>query len=210
MATLREFLSELATDATRLGEFILDPDASMSGAELSEADKAALRSGFANVIAARLAGLPAQEAFAATLQAPAAAGLFPSLQISPLQISPLQITPPLQLPLQISPPQIVPPLQLPLQFPPLQLPPPQLPPPPQIVPPLMLQQLFPPPPLMLQQLFPPPPPPQISPLQFPPLQLPPLQFPPPQLLASGQTQGYPSAVGYGSPYYGYPYYGRGW
>jgi hypothetical protein len=31
MATLGEFLAEPATDATRLGELILDPDTSMSG-----------------------------------------------------------------------------------------------------------------------------------------------------------------------------------
>src|SRR3954468_12005720 len=95
MATLREFLAELATDATRLGEFILDPDTSMSGAELSEADKAALRSGFGNVIAARLAGLPAEEAFAFTLQMPqipqAAVGPSAQLQLQlPVQFPPLQ------------------------------------------------------------------------------------------------------------------------
>jgi hypothetical protein len=222
MATLREFLSELATDPTRLGEFILDPDAAMSAAELSEADKAALRSGFANLIAARLAGLPAEEAFAATLQAPqaaqAAAGLFPSLQITPQlqlfpQLVPLQfpITPPIIPPLQFFPP---PPPQVmlqfpPLQFPPLQFPPPQLPP--QIIPPLQLQ-LFPPQqlvPLQLPLQFSPPPP-----LQFPPPSFMPLQFPPPQLLAIGQAQmgqqmgQMGQGTGGGWPYYGYGY--RGW
>ena len=63
MAELREFLSELATDPQRLGEFIQDPEGAMTTAELSDEDKNALRSGFPAIISARLAGLSTEQAF---------------------------------------------------------------------------------------------------------------------------------------------------
>ena len=88
----------------------------MAAAELSDEDKAALRSGFPGIIYARLAGLSLEDSFGITLRPP---------------VSPLQIVFPQQLPPQQLPPQQLP-LQLPLQLPP-QLPPvfqlpPQLPP----------------------------------------------------------------------------------
>ena len=55
---LKEFLSNLATDPRKLGEFLHDPEAAMSAANLSEADKIGLRSGVAGMVAARLAGTP--------------------------------------------------------------------------------------------------------------------------------------------------------
>jgi hypothetical protein len=63
MANLEEFLAELAIDAKKLGQFIHDPEAAMTAAGLSSEDKAALRFGFPDVIYARLAGVPIQEAF---------------------------------------------------------------------------------------------------------------------------------------------------
>jgi len=60
---LKEFLSSLATDPRKLGEFLHEPEAAMSAANLSEADKAALKSGVTGMIAARLAGVPLDEAF---------------------------------------------------------------------------------------------------------------------------------------------------
>ena len=54
---LKEFLSNLATDARKLGEFLHAPEATMSAANLSEADKAALKSGVSGMVAARLAGV---------------------------------------------------------------------------------------------------------------------------------------------------------
>ena len=60
---LKEFLSNLATDARKLGEFLHGPEAAMSAANLSEADKIALRSGVAGMVAARLAGIPLDQAF---------------------------------------------------------------------------------------------------------------------------------------------------
>jgi hypothetical protein len=63
MATLEEFLSDLAVNAQRLGEFIYDPESAMTAAELSDEDKNALISGFAGIIYARLAGLPTERAF---------------------------------------------------------------------------------------------------------------------------------------------------
>ena len=70
MADLKDFLSELAIDPTKLGQFIHDPDAAMQSAKLSDADKAALRSGFASVIYARLAGLPIEQAFQVLIRPP--------------------------------------------------------------------------------------------------------------------------------------------
>src|SRR5437762_7038036 len=61
--SLKEFLSNLATDARKLGEFLHEPEAAMSAANLSEEDKTALRSGVAGMVAARLAGVPLDKAF---------------------------------------------------------------------------------------------------------------------------------------------------
>ena len=55
---LKEFLSNLATDPRKLGEFLHAPEAVMSFGNLSEADKTALRSGVSGMVAARLAGTP--------------------------------------------------------------------------------------------------------------------------------------------------------
>jgi hypothetical protein len=55
---LKEFLSNLATDPRKLGEFLHTPEPAMSTANLSEADKTALRSGVSGMVAARLAGVP--------------------------------------------------------------------------------------------------------------------------------------------------------
>jgi hypothetical protein len=60
---LKEFLSNLATDPRKLGEFLHEPEAAMSTANLSEEDKTALRSGVAGMVAARLAGVPLDQAF---------------------------------------------------------------------------------------------------------------------------------------------------
>jgi hypothetical protein len=55
---LKEFLSNLATDPLKLGEFLHAPEPVMSAANLLEADKTALRSGVPGMVAARLAGVP--------------------------------------------------------------------------------------------------------------------------------------------------------
>jgi hypothetical protein len=55
---LKEFLSNLATDPRKLGEFLHAPGPVMSAANLSEADKTALRSGVSGMVAARLQGTP--------------------------------------------------------------------------------------------------------------------------------------------------------
>jgi hypothetical protein len=55
---LKEFLSDLATDPRKLGEFLHTPEVVMSATNLSEADKTALRSGVSGMVAARLAGVP--------------------------------------------------------------------------------------------------------------------------------------------------------
>ena len=60
---LKEFLSNLATDPGKLGGFLHAPEDTMSAANLSEADKAALRSGVSGMVAARLAGVPLEQAF---------------------------------------------------------------------------------------------------------------------------------------------------
>ena len=60
---LKKFLSNLATDPRKLGEFLHEPEAAMSTANLSEEDKTALRSGVSGMIAARLAGVPLDKAF---------------------------------------------------------------------------------------------------------------------------------------------------
>jgi hypothetical protein len=63
VAKLKDFLTELAIDPKKLGDFIHDPEAAMTAAGLNDEDKAALRFGFPDVIYARLAGVPIQEAF---------------------------------------------------------------------------------------------------------------------------------------------------
>ena len=70
---LKEFLANLATDPRKLGEFLHEPEAAMSAANLSEADKIALRSGVAGMVAARLAGVPLDKAFAYMIHPIAAA-----------------------------------------------------------------------------------------------------------------------------------------
>ena len=60
---LKEFLSNLATDPGKLGGFLHAPEDTMFAANLSEADKAALRSGVSGMVAARLAGVPLDQAF---------------------------------------------------------------------------------------------------------------------------------------------------
>jgi hypothetical protein len=60
---LKEFLSNLAIDPRKLGEFLHEPEAAMSAANVSEGDKTALRSGVAGMVAARLAGVPLDQAF---------------------------------------------------------------------------------------------------------------------------------------------------
>src|SRR5207249_11720394 len=58
---LKKFLSNLATDPRKLGEFLHTPEVAMSATNLSEADKTALRSGVSGMVAARLAGVPLNE-----------------------------------------------------------------------------------------------------------------------------------------------------
>ena len=53
---LKNFLSNLATDPRKLGEFLHTPEAVMSATNLSEADKTAVRSGVSGMVAARLGG----------------------------------------------------------------------------------------------------------------------------------------------------------
>jgi hypothetical protein len=103
MTTSREFLESLSSDATRLGQFILDPDAIMSDAGLSDEDKATIRSGFTGIIFARMSGVSAVEAFRMTLQPP-----IPPQHVglsgvpAPSQAPPIQMTPP-----QVPPPQFM-------------------------------------------------------------------------------------------------------
>jgi hypothetical protein len=66
MANLKDFLTELATDPKKLGEFIHNPEAAMATEGLSNEDQAALRSGFPGIIYARLAGVPIEQAFQLT------------------------------------------------------------------------------------------------------------------------------------------------
>jgi len=53
---LRAFLVELATDPASLGRYVRDPDGTLAEANLSEEDRAIVRSGHAGAIHARLAG----------------------------------------------------------------------------------------------------------------------------------------------------------
>jgi hypothetical protein len=61
--TLKQFLTQLAQDAEKLGRFIHDPEKSIKAAGLSPEDGAALRSGFPRMIYARIAGLSIKKAF---------------------------------------------------------------------------------------------------------------------------------------------------
>lgn len=54
MATLREYLSELATDPKKLGAFIADPDAALEETDLSEEDRELVKSGDLHAINSRL------------------------------------------------------------------------------------------------------------------------------------------------------------
>jgi hypothetical protein len=56
-------MSGLATDPRKLGEFLHEPEETMSAANLSEEDKAALRSGVPGMIYARLIGVSKEHAF---------------------------------------------------------------------------------------------------------------------------------------------------
>jgi hypothetical protein len=60
---LKEFMSGLATDPRKLGEFLHEPEDTMSAANLSEEHKAALRSGVPGMIYARLKGVSMEHAF---------------------------------------------------------------------------------------------------------------------------------------------------
>jgi hypothetical protein len=46
MATLKEFLADIAVDAQKLGQFIHNPDEAMKASELSDEDQTALRADF--------------------------------------------------------------------------------------------------------------------------------------------------------------------
>ena len=104
--SLKEFLSILATDARKLGEFLHQPEAAMSAANVSELDKAALRSGVAGMVAARLAGVPLDQAFGPYMKA--------ALMIHYIQMPPAWLIHYMQLPpawlihyMQAPPPQFV-------------------------------------------------------------------------------------------------------
>ena len=120
MAELKDFLSELAINPQKLGEFIHDPEAAMTAAELTNEDKAALRSGFPGIIYARLAGIPTKEAFQIASRPPDSTQQNVSfsqfLPNYPPQIWP-QVWPPPQIWPQIHPPpqiwpQVWPPPQI--------------------------------------------------------------------------------------------------
>src|SRR5215813_2066904 len=87
MADLKEFLASLATDPHKLGEFIHDPEAAMTAAQLSDDDKAAIKSGFPALIHARLAGVSVQDVFKTTLRPPVS----PQQFVFPVQLQ--QMTP---------------------------------------------------------------------------------------------------------------------
>src|SRR5688500_7329063 len=55
MTDLRTFLAEMALDPARFAEFLQEPEESMRSVDLSEEDRAALRSGIPAMIAARVA-----------------------------------------------------------------------------------------------------------------------------------------------------------
>jgi hypothetical protein len=157
--SLKEFLSILATDARKLGEFLHQPEAAMSAANLSELDKAALRSGVAGMVAARLAGVPLDQAFGPYMKAAlmihyiqAPAWLIHYMQTPPPQFVVQPTTPAWLIHyMQTPPPQfVVQPTTPYMQAPPpyMQAPPPhmQAPPPYMQAPPPYMQAPPPPPP----------------------------------------------------------------
>ena len=99
--SLKEFLSILATDARKLGEFLHEPEAAMSAANLSVLDKAALRSGVAGMVAARLAGVPLDQAFGPYMKA---ALMIHYIQTPPAWLIHYMQTPPPQFVVQPQPP----------------------------------------------------------------------------------------------------------
>jgi hypothetical protein len=99
--SLKEFLSILATDARKLGEFLHQPEAAMSAANLSELDKAALRSGVAGMVAARLAGVPLDQAFGPYMKA---ALMIHYIQMPPAWLIHYMQAPPPQFVVQQPPP----------------------------------------------------------------------------------------------------------
>jgi hypothetical protein len=160
MANLEEFLAALAVDPKKLGEFIHDPDTVMKAEELSDDDATALRSGFAGVIHARLAGVEKERAFTLIDRHPqvvvdiglgagarGAYGAWPFTPQLPPQLPPVYQWPP-QPPVYQLPPQLPPVYQLPPQLPPVYQLPPQLPPvyqlPPQLPPVYQLPPQLPP------------------------------------------------------------------
>jgi hypothetical protein len=88
---LKEFLLNLATDPRKLGEFLHEPEDAMSAANLSEADKIALRSGVAGMVAARLAGVPLGQAFMLLVYQKVAAYMIHN-QMAPM-VGPQQVAP---------------------------------------------------------------------------------------------------------------------
>src|SRR6266480_4702607 len=89
---LKEFLSNLATDPWKLGEFLHAPEPVMSAANLSEADKTALRSGVSGMVAARLAGVPLDQETPQIGPSPEPPQIGPSPE--PPQIGPSPTPPP--------------------------------------------------------------------------------------------------------------------
>ena len=123
---LRNFLSGLATDARRLGEFIRDPDSSMKQAGLSADDQATLKSGNPSAIYARITGQVAPPVTVVVADLPAPDSGSDAPLIRPLVFPPLVQWPPPPPLIQWPPP---PPL---IQWPPPPLvigPPPIFPPP---------------------------------------------------------------------------------
>lgn len=62
MATLKQFLTDIASNPEKLGRFIHNPGKAMKDARLSKQDQDALKSGFPAVIYARLAGISMKKA----------------------------------------------------------------------------------------------------------------------------------------------------
>src|SRR6266480_5373927 len=89
---LKEFLSNLATHPRKLGEFLHAPEPVMSAANLSEADKTALRSGVSGMVAARLAGVPLDQETPQIGPSPEPPQIGPSPE--PPQIGPSPTPPP--------------------------------------------------------------------------------------------------------------------
>jgi outer membrane biosynthesis protein TonB len=141
MAKLVDFLAELAINPQKLGEFIHDPEAAMHDAGLNSEDRAALRSGFPNIIYARLAGVPIQQAFQMTSPRPTdvsqnvvSSQIVPYYQINIiLSPSPSHTYQPYHQPFYIT--HFAPPIMPPPVFPPPVFPPPEPEPEPEPKPP---------------------------------------------------------------------------